>query len=50
MSSGVNVIERDWTWECPSCLHENEDVTMYVEGDIGNAICEKCKHEKEVSL
>ena len=50
MSSGVNVIEMDWNWECPKCQHENEDVTVYAEGDTANAPCEKCGYETEVSL
>jgi transcription elongation factor Elf1 len=50
MTNGVNVVEMDWTWDCPACEHANEDVTMYVEAEIGNAICEKCKHETEVNL
>ena len=50
MSSGVNVREMDWTWDCPACEYTNEDVTVYAEGDTANAICEKCKHETEVNV
>lgn len=50
MSNGVNVREMDWTWQCPDCLHENEDVTVYAEGDYANAPCEKCGYETEVAV
>lgn len=50
MSSGVNVIEMDWTWECPDCEFLNEDVTVYAEGDEANAPCAKCKHETTVQI
>jgi transcription elongation factor Elf1 len=52
MSSGVNVREMDWTWQCPDCLHENEDVTVYVDGvdDYANATCEACQCETEVKV
>jgi len=48
MSSGVNVVEIDWVWECSECRHNNDGVTAYFEGDVGNAICEACNHETEV--
>jgi transcription elongation factor Elf1 len=52
MSSGNNVREMDWTWQCPDCHHENEDVTVYVDGvdDYANATCEACGHETEVAV
>jgi transcription elongation factor Elf1 len=50
MSSGVNVVEMDWTWECPECKFNNEDVTVYAEGDTANATCTQCGQETEVNV
>lgn len=50
MSSGVNAVDMDWTWDCPACEQANEDVAVWKEGDVITATCEKCQHETEINV
>jgi len=50
MSSGENVIETMWTWECPDCRHQNDDVTSYIDGFTRVSTCEACDYTVEESV